>query len=286
MKTREKGILNNSDIYFLTPSKQAQNTFFYVTCVGHFFYEDTYRIRRENYHSYLLMYLKNGNAVIEANGKSYQAQKGDLVYMNCYEPHGYRAAKQLETIWFHFDGIGAAAYFKALSETESPVFHLADDTRTLHYMKKIYENYKERPNFRFQASEAVVSSYVTAVLAELFQNTLGETRDMDRYADVAEETKQYVEEHLPETLDIATLASNVSLSEYYFARVFKRESGYTPHEYVVKTRINRAKILLKSTGLPQREIAVQCGFLNESRFITAFKRSAGMTPGEFRRLKI
>ena len=276
MKTREAYIKRNSEIFFITPSNLAKNTFFYVTCSGHFYYEPNYRLSRDTYNSYLIMYIKKGKARITYQQKQYFAKEGDIVYLNCYYPHAYEAVDNLETIWFHYDGISASAYDRALLENTNGIFTLEDSKCCVHYIEKIYESCREAS----ENKEALINSYITTVLSELFRQ--GSYENAINRNSIAKLTMKYIEEHLTADLSIKTLAKQVSLSEYYFARTFKKESGYSPHEYIVKTRVTKAKVMLKSSEHPQKEIARLCGFHNESSFVTSFKKNTGMTPGVFR----
>lgn len=276
MKAIEFGLKRNSDIYFTTPSNLAKNTFFYVTCTGHFYYEPTYRLSRETYNSYLIMYIKHGKAKVTYQQKQYIVKEGDIVYLNCYYPHAYEAMEELETIWFHYDGIAASAYDRALLENTNGIFNLEDRIPCITYIEKIYHTYQESTD----TNEAVITSYITMVLSELLRHGSKET--LENSNRVTKITMKYIQEHLTNDLSIKKLAQQVSLSEYYFARTFKKECGYSPHEYIVKTRITRAKELLKSSTHAQKEIAIMCGFPNESCFVTSFKKNTGVTPGVFR----
>ena len=79
------------------------------------------------------------------------------------------------------------------------------------------------------------------------------------------------------------LAEQVGLSPFHFIRTFKKETGFTPHEYLVRTRIDMAKYLLKNTGMPVKDICFATGFSSESVFCSAFKKSVGMSPKAYKR---
>jgi AraC family transcriptional regulator len=76
---------------------------------------------------------------------------------------------------------------------------------------------------------------------------------------------------------------NVDLSPYYFARMFRRATGESPHQCVLRQRLERAQWLLQTTTLPIVDIALQCGFANQSYLTTVFKRRFGLTPQRYRR---
>lgn len=97
------------------------------------------------------------------------------------------------------------------------------------------------------------------------------------------QVRERIEASLEEDFDLEDLASVVGLSPWHFARCFKAATGLGPAAYVMRLRVERAKQLLNWTSSSLVEIALACGFANQSHFTTAFKRHTGITPGAFRR---
>jgi AraC family transcriptional regulator len=91
-----------------------------------------------------------------------------------------------------------------------------------------------------------------------------------------------IEGRLAEPLRLKELAESAHLSEFHFLRAFKRAVGLSPHQYVTTRRMERAKSLLRTTGLPISEVAWQVGFSNTSHFTSHFRKHTGVTPGSFR----
>lgn len=94
--------------------------------------------------------------------------------------------------------------------------------------------------------------------------------------------RDYVHHHLGETIRLDDLAGQVGLSRFHFARRFRRTTGTTPHEFVVRLRVDRARTLLRRTGIPLHEVALTCGFADQSHLTREFKKRVGETPGRFR----
>ena len=100
----------------------------------------------------------------------------------------------------------------------------------------------------------------------------------------SEYVKRYIDQHIQFDLDLDMIAKRFNMNKSYLIRKFKKETGYTPHEYLNNTRIAAASYLLKLTALPIKEICFQSGFASETVFYNAFKRRMGITPLQYRSL--
>jgi AraC family transcriptional regulator len=93
----------------------------------------------------------------------------------------------------------------------------------------------------------------------------------------------YIEEHLTETISLATLAGLVRLSPYYFCRAFKQSIGEPPHRYHINQRIERAKRMLLERAQSVTQIGLALGFGETSSFSAAFRKATGTTPTGYQR---
>jgi len=91
----------------------------------------------------------------------------------------------------------------------------------------------------------------------------------------------YIESHLSSELTLGELARIAGLSLHHFARMFKRTVGIAPHRYVLERRLERAKGMLRRTGISLVEISLSTGFASQSHFTSTFRRLVGPTPTEF-----
>ncbi|RYG62984.1 AraC family transcriptional regulator [bacterium] len=90
--------------------------------------------------------------------------------------------------------------------------------------------------------------------------------------------RDYIEDELDSDLSLNEMAEIAGLSPYHFARCFKETAGKTPHQYVISRRVERARQLLATSRLSLAQIALQCGFSDQSHLSRQFKRSLGVTP--------
>lgn len=82
------------------------------------------------------------------------------------------------------------------------------------------------------------------------------------------------------------VAEAAGVNEDYLTRIFHREIGVSPWEYLSLYRVHAAKELLISTALPVRDIAAETGFQDPAYFSRVFRKAAGMSPGDFRKLHV
>ena len=98
------------------------------------------------------------------------------------------------------------------------------------------------------------------------------------------QTIRFIDLNLRKELTIEELSQNAHFHPNYFIRIFKRHFGMPPMRYIHERRLEKAKQLLGSTDLTVGEVADRSGFKDLSYFSAAFKKSAGMSPSEFRHL--
>jgi AraC family transcriptional regulator len=98
--------------------------------------------------------------------------------------------------------------------------------------------------------------------------------------------KEMLEDCADNDLNIADLAVTAAVHPVYLARAFRRHFGQTPGECLRRNRLRRAQRLLADTRLPLVEIALQCGFSDQSRMTHAFTSKFGVAPGQYRRLRL
>jgi AraC-like DNA-binding protein len=92
----------------------------------------------------------------------------------------------------------------------------------------------------------------------------------------------YIAQHLDGDVSLTTLAQTANLSNYHFLRAFKAEMGFTPHQYIMDQRVQRAKVLLKQNGSDIAKIACNTGFASHQHFTTVFSKTVGRTPSAYR----
>jgi AraC family transcriptional regulator len=93
---------------------------------------------------------------------------------------------------------------------------------------------------------------------------------------------EYLSHNLAGELSLKAIAAAIGLSRHHFARQFRAATGSSVHDYVLERRLERARILLRRTRIPLRDVAAQSGFADQSHMTRTFTRRLGVTPGRYR----
>lgn len=277
MKSVEEYVSSASDYFIYTPSKQALDMFLYPMQCGFFVYLPGYSLTRESFDSFLLMYIQKGELSLTFEGHTRRIKAGSFVLLDCYKLHSYSTTKGWECMWCHFDGITARAYYNSIVSRIGNVFSIPDPYSVLNKLSTIMKTFY----YGEPVKEPLLSKFLTDILTEFLLYTPTRVRS-NSYTNMIEEIITYINEHFTEEIRVDNLAKKAGLSKYHFIRTFKKETGFTPHEYIFNTRIATAKYLLKNSRLSVKDICFATGFSCESVFCGAFKKSQGLTPIQYR----
>ncbi len=94
----------------------------------------------------------------------------------------------------------------------------------------------------------------------------------------------YIRENLVREVSVAEVAQAVGMSPYYFSKLFKMSTGTTPHQYVMRQRVERAQSLLRDGRTALANVAREVGFETQSHFTSVFRQLVGTTPKRYREM--
>lgn len=93
----------------------------------------------------------------------------------------------------------------------------------------------------------------------------------------------HVHDHIYEDIGVESLANVACVTKPYLIRLFKKEIGVSPLQYINQKKVGRAQLLLLTEGMAVKEVAYRLGFNDHSYFIRLFKKITGITPQEYRK---
>ena len=94
--------------------------------------------------------------------------------------------------------------------------------------------------------------------------------------------KELVHAKMEDDLNLDEMAQSVGLSTAHFARMFRKSTGETPHQFVLRQKIERAKAMLRAADARVLDVAVACGFKTQQHFAQVFREICGVSPTEYR----
>lgn len=144
--------------------------------------------------------------------------------------------------------------------------------------------------FAFESSknmknaEITLDSQRTLLTHWIIRSILGENYDMRSVSSNERigRIQTYIELHCGEDLTITDLARNANMSVSNFNKIFTKEVGTSPKNYLTSVRLNKSIKLLRRNDFSVSEIAVKCGFSSLSHFSAAFRKYFLMSPSEYR----
>ena len=153
-------------------------------------------------------------------------------------------------------------------------------------VRKLKLNHSEYLNPEYYGALNEVESFEKnrEIVANVCEEYLKLIFDYNRFKHSADIQKvmEFIRTHWRENLTLAEIADNMGFNKSYLSSFFNRETGISISDYTNQIRVQESKQLLKNDNISLVEIAMQCGFYDQSYFSKIFNKWTGMTPGEFR----
>ena len=171
----------------------------------------------------------------------------------------------------------ARTFYETIVLEKGSLLYPAHPDAIYRVLYNIYDTFRSRAPI----AEDQISGTITNILTDLLTAETTQHATRKTQTDISDAIS-HINKYFYKSITLQELADIAALSPYYFSRVFARETGMTPHKYLITTRMANAKFLLKTSQMSVKEIAIRSGFSDESGFCTAFKKQEGMTPNEYR----
>ena len=254
MQSVDPGIRSESVCFPFTPSQTARELLFYPTWCGHYYCTANYFMKRDSYPPLLIAYIRKGRFRVEYRGEFHVAEAGDVLLLDCIEPHYYHAEDGLEFVYMHFEGSNARELCRRITDRHGWLIRRDNNTligNLLYDMVRFYdENGVETDMQR------------SARIYRMFDLLLSPSAAEQSADTPVEQAIQYIRSHI--------------------AHMFKRRTGFSPADYVINSRIERAKVLLVRTQKPIAEIAEEVGYSTSGSLINLFVKKVGTSPRQYR----
>lgn len=267
-----------------TAAPTVRSSFAYIQELGHFFCGPGYFTSRENLPSYLIKYCVDGEGILKYGGESYRIRPGEFFWIDCTQDQHYCTAPECaewQLLWVHFYGPTCTDYYRAFLEENggSPVCALGRETPLSDIFSGLFELYRDGNNT--QQDDILASSLLTQLMVRCIQSA-GAAEAENQAPRYVISVRKYIDENYQEDISLASLAKQFSINKFYLQKVFKRFVGLSPNDYLTRTRLTRAKHLLRTSSDTMTQIAHAVGYTS-TYFDNVFKKYEGITPRAYRK---
>ena len=232
------------------------------------------------------LYTSGGKAEVSFNGTFYNVERFGLF-------HGGKGTEL--TITLHCDWL---EYYMVLYRVGDPPFHSKEYAKRLEkvnpfrqqygfmpdnpvffseQLRKMYEKWKGPTSLNLFYGKATFYQLVHEIYEEIIRGSIHVFEP-----DIIAMARRYLDENYSKDIVIQELCGMLGISYSHFHRRFKQQTGRSPQEYLIKTRLSAASELLKSSGASIREVADYCGFQDERNFHRLFVKTIGLSPNAYR----
>lgn len=261
-----------------TPSETERSLPFWCSEAGTFYARERFTTERSHKDAYIIFYTLGGAGRIEQGSQSIVLERGQALFMDCRSPQRYGtdpSRHHWHHLWAHVNGAGADTVAELmglplLRPAELPLAQVQPAFDTI-FSNMADEGYEQSLKVSLATDELL-----TAIALAPGTKSLGQSFDAVAVA------RSFIEEHFQEDLHVDDIASEASVSTSQLIRLFKQQLGTTPHSYLLRFRITKAKELLAETTLSVSAISQEVGFASESNFSYRFSQMAGQSPSAYR----
>ena len=228
--------------------------------------------------NYQIVFIGRGEGVIETeHGGTAEIKGGDVFVLFPGEWHRYRPKKSVGWTerWCGFSGAYAEQVMGAFFSVKSPVVRGANATAVRRRLRCIGRLFKD-------GRTSCVPSLVAETVGLLTDIAPFAAQRKQSFASAIGDACDELAVRFDEDIDLEDLSRRHGMSYPLFRRLFKAQTGFSPHAYVLEMRLNRAKALLRETSLSVEDIGTSVGFSSLAYFSAAFQKRLGVSPSSLR----
>jgi AraC family transcriptional regulator len=246
-----------------------------------------------------LYLITAGKGYLDFDGATTILKSNYMYLIPSFTPCSYFFGKNLAHIYIHFSmkmpsGLNIYSLFRVLSKikanTDDPILFqkcltLNPGYELPHHDPRVYQS---KPWINKEISYPSLAHYLEtmAVIAQLFSRFVKEELSVN-IGKIANHNFQnvlkFIQKNLAQEISVSELAEMSFTSKDHFARVFKSITGMPPSEYIIRKRLEIAKLLLLTTNYTLTEIIQQTGFKTTAYFCRMFKKYTSFTSEQFRK---
>lgn len=260
------------------PTSERKSPFRLQMC-GVSFCDGTYFVHRPHSNIHCIEYILCGRGTVQVDDTVFTAQAGDIYILPARHRHKYYsdAKDPWIKIWFNISG-----------ELVDRIFACYNLEKTYHIEGlPIYPLFREfLDNANAAADMYAAQDACAVVLLKIAQAVAAHIHlTPPKAPTLAQILKEKIDNLTDFTADFDSLLTNLYCTKSHIIRLFKKEYGVTPYNYLLQRKLTQAKMLLENSAMPIRDIALTLGFRDSHYFSNFFKKEVGTSPLKYRKNK-
>lgn len=275
---KDVGVLPDSIRFYREPDSFTAEHLCHAPHAGIYHCDRQYIVQRdEPLSACQIIIVDAGELACDYLGRCQTVPSGAILLLDCRVPHRYYAVTDdLRMRWFHMVGGSSQAYTQLILQSQGFVLPIAHSVATQACCERVLTAIQRKTNEPHMLSVAL-----NDLLAHLA--ILASASPKSELEQAIQASADYIEAHYAEkAITVEQLAHRAAMSTCYYLRKFKEYRAVTPHQFLLSIRLRAAKEQLTTTSRSVEEIAEACGFCSTSHLVSAFRKSTGLTPLQFR----
>lgn len=268
------------------PSERARRLFYYARSVGEAHPRPGFHHSHRDQKGFLLHVVLRGEFWHQIKDRRHVTRANECCLLDMTEPieYGNDGPPSVHVYWAHLDGTLMPHVYRELNADIDPVFRNLNPARITRVFRKLIRLTAEQP----ADYEPQASTLISSLLTDLFASRAGSLPPPDagidpgRLSGPIRQALALIARYYMQPKNVKSIAAEVGLSRYHFCRLFHRETGHTPSQYLSYYRLDAARNLLTATDKPIQQVARSVGIPNVENFSKLFRQHHGLSPRAYR----
>lgn len=228
---------------------------------------------------YTLHFILSGSGTLNIYGKQYHLKQYDMFIVPPSVQMSYYPDEEnpWTYVWFEFRGEDSEYYCKKMQVSPgSPMVQCFQPHLAYSAIANIFSRLDRNAEVRYYLALSFFYQIMDTCLAKVFYSDMG----------LIEQAITYIQCHFHNSqLRVETICHDLNVSYDQLSKNFKQSQGISIRDYIIQTRMNEAKVLLRTSNLSVSEVAHSVGYTDNIHFMKSFKRQTGVTAIEYRNHK-
>jgi AraC-like DNA-binding protein len=266
--------------YFFFEAETADDSKLDIVFGGYEKCAPSFKIERTTYPYYVIECATKGLCSLTLNDTTYPLKRGTLAGFSPGTPHLYRCDKDdpLEHLFVAFTGTQAAELMKISTLAARGTLELTDTEDAIQLMEAILRNGIRKTEY----SKELCCGYLRSLLLEQACSAVLSGQEHSQAEATYRRCRKFIDENFSNVFFISEIAQACRIDIRYMSSLFKQYSHITPHQYLMRLKMNKAVILMLTSNLPIGHAAKAVGFDDPYHFSRNFKKVHGISPQKYR----